>query len=304
MQTSFPRCLAFIACAFALACSSNSSPTDGPNGNTSSGGAGADAGKDGEAPPGSMDASAPGKVTKRGVAYGFRALADLDAVSSGVGWTYNWSPKPDSSKEGVEFVPMVWGGSFDVDQLAKEVPAGSKYLLAFNEPNFHAQSNLTPQQAAALWPKLEAFAASRGMRLVSPAVNYCGGGCNETDPFKWLDAFFAACKNCRVDYVAFHWYACSKEALTWVLGQYETKYQRPVWLTEFSCLDSKDISEAVELQYMRDAVAVLEADPKVFRYAWFTGRFDSQHAVDLLRPKAGELSPLGKQYLALPLAGP
>ena len=35
---------------------------------------------------------------------------------------------------------------------------GAKHLLAFNEPNFYSQSNLTPMQAAKLWPTIEAIA--------------------------------------------------------------------------------------------------------------------------------------------------
>ncbi len=194
---------------------------------------------------------------------------------------------------------MVWGGTFDVGTLAKDIPADSKYLLTFNEPNFQSQSNLTPSQAAALWPKLEDFAKSRGMKIVSPALNYCGGQCNETNPFTWLDAFFAACQGCRVDYMALHWYACTKDALASVIGQYETKYRRPLWLTEFSCLDSDNITEAGEEQYMRDAVALLESDPMVFRYAWFTGRFDQHHEIDLLATASGQLTALGKQYISL-----
>ena len=39
---------------------------------------------------------------------------------------------------------MVWGSS----TVNGAIPSGSKYLLGFNEPNFKAQSNLTPQAAA------------------------------------------------------------------------------------------------------------------------------------------------------------
>ena len=43
----------------------------------------------------------------------------------------------------------------------------------FNEPNHRTQANLSPQQAAALWPKLEAAAAATGSAtLVGPAVNW------------------------------------------------------------------------------------------------------------------------------------
>lgn len=246
---------------------------------------------------------------KRGIAYGGHTDADLAALSAGVGWWYNWSPRPESSLLtksyvglGVDFVPMVWGGTFDPNTLANDVPTGAKFLLTFNEPNFGTQSNLTPAQAAALWPKIEAFARSRGLAIVSPALNYCGGNCNATNPFDWLDAFFAACTGCRVDYVAAHWYACSQSALVDYLDQYKAKYRRPLWLTEFSCLDDTTITPAKEQQYMRDAVAVLEADPMVFRYAWFTGRFPSTEAIDLLASSSGTLTPLGRQYVTLPSA--
>jgi hypothetical protein len=255
---------------------------------------------------GSGGGGAAGK--KRGIAYGYHSDADLSALSAGIGWFYNWSPKPDdtlskdyASKIGVDFVPMIWGGTFDINDLQTKVPAGAKYLLTFNEPNFGSQANLTPAQAAALWPQIEQFAKSRGMAIVSPAPNYCGGNCNETDPFVWLDKFFAACTGCQVDYVAFHWYACTKDALTWVLGQYH-KYNKPLWLTEFSCLDDATITVDKELQYMQDAVAVLEADPMVFRYSWFTGRFKQQPAVDLLAADSGMLTPLGQKYVSLPAA--
>jgi hypothetical protein len=244
---------------------------------------------------------------KRGIAYGYHSDADLAALSAGIGWWYNWAAKPDDTLMtgypglGVEFVPMVWGGTFDTATLEKQVPAGAKYLLTFNEPNFGSQANLTPAQAAALWPKIETFAKARGMKIVSPAVNYCGSPCNETDPFMWLSKFFAACSGCQVDYVAMHWYACSKAALTSTLAKYEQQFGKPLWVTEFSCLDEKSkVNDADELLYMQDAVAALEADPMVFRYAWFTGRFTSNPPVNLLTATSGQLTPLGQKYVTLP----
>ncbi|HUR57845.1 MAG TPA: glycoside hydrolase family protein [Opitutaceae bacterium] len=274
---------------------------------SSGGAAGIDAGKDGSGggTGGTSDAGLTSR--KRGIAYGYHSDADLSAISAGIGWWYNWSPKPDATIMtgypglGVEFVPMVWGGTFDPATLEKQVPAAAKYLLTFNEPNFGAQANLTPEQAAALWPKIEMFAKARGMKIVSPAVNYCGSPCNETDPFMWLQKFFAACTGCQVDYVAMHWYACTKAALTTTLAKYEQQFGKQLWVTEFSCLDEKDkVNDAGELAYMQEAVAALEADPMVFRYAWFTGRFTSTPAVNLFTPTSGQLTPLGQKYVTLP----
>ncbi|HEY2510989.1 MAG TPA: glycosyl hydrolase [Polyangiaceae bacterium] len=296
---------------------SSSSDAGGPSTNppASSKDAGADAhpsggGSDASVPAsdaGGGDAGASTPSRKRGIAYGSHSDADLAALSAGIGWWYNWSPHPDSTltsasaAAGVEFVPMIWGGTFDPTQLATQVPADAKYLLTFNEPNFGAQSNLTPQQAAALWPKIEAFAQSKNLAIVSPALNYCGGNCNETNPFTWMDAFFAACTGCKVDYVAMHWYACTKSALQSYLSDYESKYTQPLWLTEFSCLDDKSLAnDSGEAKYMADALALLEADPRVFRYSWFTGRDTSAAEINLLGATSGTLTSLGQAYVSFP----
>jgi hypothetical protein len=196
---------------------------------------------------------------------------------------------------------MIWSGpptrTIDVPGMIANIPAGARFLLGFNEPNFGTQANLTPAQAAAAWPQLEQIATARGLRLVSPAVNYCGGNCNETDPFTWLDAFFASCTGCQVDYVAFHWYACTHAALQTMLTRFETRYHRPLWITEFSCLDASDTSLSVQQQYMREAIPLLESDPQVFRYAWFIGRsYPNSGTIDVLGAP-GTLSTLGTEYV-------
>ena len=250
--------------------------------------------------------SAVGRECKRGVAYNDELAADAPAFGDTIGWWYDWSTVPAADVTSafgaaeVEFVPMVWTGppkrSIDAQALVDSIPAGARYLLAFNEPNFGVQASLTPQQAADAWPQLEQIAKARGLKLVSPAVNYCGGDCNQTDPFTWLDEFFAACVGCQVDYVAFHWYACSLDALKWVVDKYETRYGKPVWLTEFACLDDPgDHSAAGQLAYMQQAVPFLESDPMVFRYAWFIGRSSTPGAIDLFAGP-GELTTLGSAY--------
>ena len=238
---------------------------------------------------------------KRGVAYAFRSAADLAAISPGATWWYSWTLQPDpelASATGAEFVPMIWDDHFSVDDAVQQIPPGARYLLGFNEPNFQGQANLTAQQAAQLWPQLEQIAQRRGLKLVSPAVNYCGGACNETDPFAYLDAFFAACQGCQVDYVAAHWYACTGDALTGYLSKLKA-YGRPIWLTEFACGDTPSTPTA-ELQqsYLREAVPILEADPQVFRYAWFSGRTTELSNADLLGAD-GQLTELGAAYVGL-----
>lgn len=241
---------------------------------------------------------------KRGGAYGYHSELDLKAVSKGSAWWYNWALTPDKdvatsySKLGMEFVPMLWNGNFTVADAVKKIPADAKYLLAFNEPNFKSQGNLSPAQAAARWPEVESIAKQRNLKIVSPAVNYCGpaANCHETDPYVYLDKFFAACKDCKVDYIAVHWYACKAEYLTNYLKGFE-KYKKPLWVTEFSCGDGDAAQKSLAGQkaYMDEAIKVLESNPLVYRYSWFASRTTAIPNVDLLGA-SGELTDLGKQY--------
>jgi hypothetical protein len=239
---------------------------------------------------------------KRGIAYGHHSAADLAALSSTVHWWYNWAPTPDSGIDlnavSQEFVPMIWHSNFNANTVIGGISSKAKYLLAFNEPNWTTQSNLTPAQAAALWPSVEQVANAKNLKIVAPGMNYCANTCNQTDPFVWLDQFFAACSGCRVDYVAFHWYNCDLPSLQNMVGKYK-KYGKPLWLTEFSCMENASKSGSVTAQqtYMTQAVAYLESEASIFRYSWFTGRW-SGAAISLLG-SSGQLTALGQTYIGL-----
>jgi hypothetical protein len=281
----------------------------GGKGTGGSGTAGSGTAGSGTAGSGTSGAGGGGmaKSCKRGIAYGHNSVGDLTALAAGISWWYNWSPGPDAAvaadyaKLGVEFVPMIWGpGDLAANRVAL-IPKDAKVLLGFNEPNFKSQSNLSPQEAATLWPQLEKIANDRGMSLVSPALNYCGpaSNCWTTDPFDWFDQFFAACPGCKVDALAVHWYACTKGALTSYLDKMKSKYGKPIWLTEFSCLDDPALktSPANQATYMGDALTMLEADPMIARYSWFTGRWMDEPAIDLLGSGSGQLTSLGSKYV-------
>ncbi len=246
-----------------------------------------------------------GRGCKRGVAYGQHSAADMTALSAGIVWWHNWARGPDSGvagsfeQLGVDFVPMIWDERFtDVGQAVAQIPSSSRFLMGPNEPNFYAQANLSPAQAAALWPQLEDIAAQEGLDITSPALNFCGGGCWETDPFVYFDKFFAACSGCKIDYLAVHWYACTPEALSWYLGEMK-RYGLPIWVTEFACGDAADRSLAVQKAYMQQAVQIMENDPDVVRYAWFSGRTTNLPNVNLLGAD-GQLTELGELYVSLP----
>lgn len=264
----------------------------------------------------SPPALAQTKSPKRGLGYGYHSAADMQALAGGVSWWYNWSNQPETSAAGVyqglhvDYVPMQWNGSLGsgtvtAAQLAALIPNGTRYLLGFNEPNFRSQANLTPTQAAALWPVLEDVARRKNLKLVSPALNYCGncvseGGVTFYSPTQYLDAFFAACPNCQVDYIAVHTYVCEERYLRQKIAELK-KYNKPIWLTEFACGDmpASGISLGVQQKYMLDAVNYLEHEPVVFRYAWFSGRNNEIPNINLLGD-SGQLTALGQEYVSLP----
>ena len=257
------------------------------------------------------------KSAKRGIAYDLSADADLAALAPGVSWWYNWSTQPSSAapsdysrRYGMDYYPMLWNGQFDAAQVEAFLTAhaGLKYLLLLNEPNLVGQANLTPQQAAQLWPRYEAIAAHTGVKLVGPSITW-GTMRGYEDPALWLDAFYAAYKAAnagrdpQIDYLAFHWYDYG------LAGQLDrlAKYGKPFWVTEManwhSQADGAQVDTlAMQKAQMSEMVALCEGRADVFRYAWFTGRWSPDPHFTSLLGASGELTPLGQHYLSLPFA--
>jgi len=272
------------------------------------------------------------KSPKRGISYEIPFTEDLPVLSKGISWFYNWGVAPGKtavaavSDEYLDFVPMAWNNAYDRTKLRNYLTAhpNVKYILGFNEPNFKAQANMTPTQAAAAWPELEAIADEFGLKIVGPAVNYApANGCvsengvNYTDPFKYLDDFFAAGPQCRVDIIAVHSYMNDPNAVEWYVNEFIKKYNKPVWLTEFCAWEynaplttNKATGYAYQRSSMIRKIEVLEHNPMIERYAWFIPRTNNEVSfpyMQLLRNKQtdpmyelvgpGVLTDLGKVFV-------
>lgn len=255
---------------------------------------------------------------KRGLAYGEHSVQDLAVLSQGMQWWYNWGPRPEAAvlssyqDMGVEFVPMAWDENFDETQLRQYLDAHPdvRFLLGFNEPNFRDQANLTPAQVAQHWPRLETIAHDYDLKIVGPAVNFSPGGVDipgvedDSSPFLYLDAFFEACSDCQVDYLAVHSYMKYPSAVKWFVGQFTERYGKPVWLTEWASWDEGGPATVNEqMNYLANTARWLENNPEVYRYAWFIGRTDEgkdQHPYLDILDADGELTPLGGLYTHIP----
>ena len=255
------------------------------------------------------------KSAKRGVAYDLATPVDLAVLAPGVSWWYNWSSNPNpgipadyATKYDMDFYPMLWNGNFNSASVIAYLKANPsiKYILVLNEPNLTSQANLTPQQAAQLWPQYENVSVQTGVKIVGPAVTW-GNMPNYQDPVQWLDAFYAAYRAAnnnhdpQIDYLAFHWYDYGLDDQLDRLG----KYGKSFWVTEFANWHSQNDGAQITTQdeqemQMTAMVATCESRVDVFRYAWFTGRISPDPHFSSLLGQSGELTPLGTTYLSLP----
>lgn len=268
-------------------------------------------------PPPPPPTSTGPKSAKRGIAYDLVDAADYAALAPGVGWWYDWSAQAHGGTSvalraghGMDFVPMLWNGNFDDGQIRQLLLADPliRYLLVLNEPNLVDQAHLTPAEAAALWPRFEAIAQATGVQIVGPQITW-GTMPGFADPVVWLDAFYAAYRAAhagrdpQVDHLGFHWYDYGLAAQLDRLA----KYGKPVWVTEFANWHNGDGSAQVDSvakqkAQMSDMVATCETRADVFRYAWFTGRWNPDPHFTSLLAAPGVLTELGQFYLSLPFS--
>lgn len=76
---------------------------------------------------------------------------------------------------------------------------------------------------------------------------------------------------CRVDFMAVHMYTCSMYALRENVQKVWSLYRRPIWITEFNCPNAGGPLTR-QIAYAKQAVAYLNSEPAVERYAWFSSR--------------------------------
>jgi len=256
-----------------------------------------------------------GKSKKRGLGYGTHSVEDLAVISKGISWWYNWSHSPDLAVKdvyqqyGVEFVPMAWNGNFNDQAMRAYIAAHPdvKYILAFNEPNFIDQANMTPSQAVAQWPRLEAIANEFGLKIVSVAMNYCGNCVTENgttyySPFDYFDDFFRLCPTCKVDAISIHAYMPDVNGVEWYVNEFK-KYGKPIWMTEFSAWETvKTLDD--QKRMLIQVVDSFENNADMQRYAWFTGRRNGHPFNGLFDYRqSGVLAELGNIYVNMPVHG-
>jgi len=210
---------------------------------------------------------------KKGLSYNDASLTNAFA-GKGISWVYNWAAGPGGAiVPGAEFVPMLWGqnavGAWPA-AAAAAIASGSKHALSFNEPDHPEQANMDPQSAATSHiANMNPLAGQ--VAIGSPAITN-GAGTNPLMGIDWLREWFKACGGqCKVDFVAFHWYDSANNFA------YFTKHVQDVidlatangvgkvWLTEYGATGSDSDVAA----FISKSVDFLESTPAVEAYAYF-----------------------------------
>lgn len=254
--------------------------------------------------------NADAKSFKRGVSENaFTLTEEMDVLVPGCSWLYNWANTPTSNADYMsddtwEFIPMCWNANYNSDNIRNYCKAHpeTKYLLGFNEPNFVAQANMTPESAAAAWPQVKALADELGLELVGPAVNYSPDG-PENDPYTWYAKFVELVGPDAFDYIAIHNYSGGSGGMKDMIDRFYSLYGKKIWVTEFCSWSGDNITAEAQIASMIEQLEYLEKEDKVFRYSWFKakGSITNSPCYGLIVPQNGfgerTLSEAGKVYV-------
>jgi hypothetical protein len=240
-------------------------------------------------------------VRSKGVGSTYERCEELELL--GVSWFYDWSENPPECGKIVS-TPMIWGR----EQVGRELGGSDGYVMGFNEPELESQSNITPQEGAELWRRVEELYGE--YRLVSP-------GCLS---ISWLDEMWEEYverydEEPRFDALAAHCYGNSvrsSSAVSWckaVLEEFiswaRDKGVREVWLTEYAFLPCLPEGIDGSVAFMRGMREYVDREDMITRDAWFqlTYRGDESWAfgekcnTSLVWFDDGGLTRLGIEYL-------
>jgi hypothetical protein len=265
-------------------------------GSSGAGGRGGAAGRTGNGGAG----GSPGTLPFKGIA---NSPCDV-RTALGTSWYYNWTQTGDTCAGGGEFVPMIWGhtgaeqtANGITSAVATFVSRGQTNVLAFNEPDNPSQSNIPVNTAISLWPSFD----NPGIRVGSP-----GTAANANPGQAWFSSFMNSLNanaSLRADFLAIHWYgwnagscnATASELENYVRWAENFAGNRPIWITEWGCLNQSAPSTATVVAFYQGALAMFARHPRVVRYAWYPWSTNCAVA-----NSDGSLTDLGRAYAAAP----
>lgn len=266
-----------------------------------------------------------------------------EVAGRGLSWHTDWSAGSvqagfsPSDYGNVKLVPQFWGPK-DYD-FAPVSPPLSTVMLGFNEPDLSdlGGSDVAVGDALDLWMRLVVKAQMQGyQKFAAPSIakalpsKYTG----QPGGSEWLPGFLEGClawPGCAatVNYLGFHMYepnclADWETVLYWnmevrvgslkrLMEEYNAKGMRieGLWLTEFAGRSDESgqcRTRAAQRNWMNNIVPLLNGDPAVVAYSWFSygegrSRFFDDDA-NLWDYTTQTLNELGEAYFTLCYAQP
>jgi hypothetical protein len=257
---------------------------------------------------------------KRGLCANKLGAEDFTVLAPGVSWLYNWHFTTDMvppAELGFAYIPMVWGDFPEAyTGLDQRLAADPKppVVFAINEPNLKGQAFITPEVCAAAFKRVQGIAAKHGVPVVGP---HYALGSSPADSITAMDPL-------EKKQVTYSWFVPYMKAfghflgpaakglptgvhaykdlgeLTWSIQAAYEATGGPVWVSEFARWDA---DERGQLEFMMQAVDLMERTPHVAGYAWFKERAD-HGTLALLAKEPGKLTALGRAYVDMPVHDP
>lgn len=195
-------------------------------------------------------------------------------------------------KARVQHVDLPWGSTSFRLVIHENTPSPGKKSAALLSPDVW----VSPASAAELWKQVEVVAQGWGIDVL---VSIAAPGKVAAASAEWLLDFLAECNGCRIDALAVHDRSCHVEELAGHLNVYRP-FALPLWLMEVGCDEHSAATTSKE--YMREAVALLEADSIVEKYAWRMEEPMTDDEACSFVSDNGTLSELGRFFASLPAA--
>lgn len=221
-----------------------------------------------------------GSLTPKGIKAGVSAGDTLGALGDHIGWWYNWAPNDDgtTSAAGALFVPMLWGAgsadSTDATRMSqfKALSSVPEWIIGFEEPDCATGSGsagMSIAESATVWNQLMAPKGAAGSLLLSPSM------CKQMAEDGWLAQFQTQITR-DFDILNLHINKNSMAGVKADIDYYYNRYNKPIWVTEFACVDDVNgftpcTDQGQINQFISDIVDLFEADSRVYAYAYSNG---------------------------------
>lgn len=187
----------------------------------------------------------------------------------------------------VQYVDLPWANSSFRLTIYEGMPrAGQKSAV----PSIRRNSLLTAEVGIELWKHIEVIASSWHVDVL---VSFDPASWDTVKPTHWLLDFFGGCASCKIDAIALRDTSCHTDDLARHLDLYRP-FGKPLWLMDVGCEDSCSVD------YLREAVVILESDHIVEKFAWRNvgrGSLGTEDAQSMeLVTAAGVISEVGEVF--------